>query len=296
VLCGVSCSGSTVSAVHAMVAKSFQSVVRVVEGSLLPALLTSVFQPQSAFPTSTASHSPQLRLQQVTDLRAVVELSLYLSEQAEQIALTPPPSAPSSRRGKKGRGGGEASQRAQSAAVMKRSVEMFRSSVVSALHPYDLIVHRVESTALGSHPRFELHTQFTDGAERGPHTDDATRTRITVSPLPALRLPSLDSLVAVVRNPGTAEADTVGRAASGCGVDSGNLYDEDEEDEEEEEGDSGSDSDTEDEDEVERVEEAGDSESVNSEDSDEDEDEDEDDEFDVSDDEADLSGLDTQTR
>ena len=90
---------------HSQVSASFLVVVRVMQ-TQLRALVTLVFQP--VHPTITAtSHAnyQQLHRQQQLALRAVLELSLLVVDQAEQIVLTPPPAAagPPRRGNKRGR-------------------------------------------------------------------------------------------------------------------------------------------------------------------------------------------------
>ena len=90
--------------------------------SQLQLLVALTFQPlhpaggsPSQQPSHFAVHQHSLALQ------AVVDLSLYVSEQAEQIAATPPPAAAPTRRGKRGSARVPSTSRTASQAVTKTS-------------------------------------------------------------------------------------------------------------------------------------------------------------------------------
>lgn len=102
VCCAVlSCSASVLSAVHSLVASSFLAMKGVME-SQLRSMIQLVFQP--LHPSMTAAHQ-QLHRQHESTLHSLVNLSLYIAQQAELIVATPAPSSAVTRRGKTASGG-----------------------------------------------------------------------------------------------------------------------------------------------------------------------------------------------
>lgn len=70
--------------------------------SQLRSMIQLVFQP--FHPSLTAAHH-QLHRQHESTLHSIINLSLYIAQQAEQVVTTPPPSSTVTRRGKRASGG-----------------------------------------------------------------------------------------------------------------------------------------------------------------------------------------------
>ena len=132
--CVCSCPSTVLNAVHALVLSSFQALVRLLQ-SQLQALVALTFQPLPPAGGSPSEQTPLFAVyshQHSRALQAVVELSLYVTEQVEQIAATPPPAAASTtRRGKRGGArptASSSSSRSASQSAMKTSEPHMRRS------------------------------------------------------------------------------------------------------------------------------------------------------------------------